>query len=102
MAERETNAIRVRVEPVSVKKNGTAQLTATVASSGSCTDRAVLFEVKQGDGWGKLGKAVDVGHSCSVSRMVKIERTSVFRVLLIDARRSTTLVTSPDVTVKLR
>jgi hypothetical protein len=102
VAPKEADKVRLRAQPLKVKKGEKSALTAVVKPAATCTARKVLFQAKDQNSWDNLGKSIRVGKSCQVGKQVTISTRSVFRVILLDTKNSHTLGQSPNVTVTLK
>lgn len=98
----EKDKVRIKADPLKVAKGEKTKLTAIVNPPGTCQQRLVLFQVKDGRSWDNLGKAIRPGKKCTASKRVKVTVKTVFRAVLIRASNQATLGHSPNLTVKLK
>lgn len=98
----EKDKVRIKAKPLRVAKGKKTKLTAIVNPPGTCQQRLVLFQFRDGRSWDNLGKALKPGKGCTASKLVKVTAKSVFRAVLIGGSNHATLGYSPNLTVKLK
>jgi hypothetical protein len=91
-------SLDLKADPVKIKKNKKATLTATLEN---CENGdSVSFQRKAGSAFDDLGSAVAANDACKAKKRVKIKETSIFRAVALDSAAAT-IATSPKVKVKL-
>jgi hypothetical protein len=98
----EKDKVRIKANPLAVKKGKKTKLTAIVNPPTTCQKRLVLFQLKEPRSWDNLGKALKTKKNCTASKLVKVTAKSVYRAVLIDASNHATLGYSPKLTIKLK
>jgi hypothetical protein len=94
--------ITLKADPLKVKKNGKTKLSAIIKPASSCSNRSVLFEKRNSQGYDHLGGSMKVGSDCKVTKRQKITKESTFRAVSIQSDNHATVKTSSTVTVKLK